>query len=459
MNTATDLAQPQLFLDDQWISFSHNAHRAWHQARKYPQPVIVADQQWEYGRLQPCAYGTILDREGRFRAWYMANGRVGYAESDDGVHWDKPQLGLHELHGNSRNNVVLVEGKYIDDISVIETPDDTSWPLKALYWANDTADGKPGIFLARSKNGIHWDKQGKVLNWGDRFNAVARQVNGKFLLFGRDDVTYPGAKKGRVVVRSESDDLIHWTAAELILQTDLDDPVCMQSYSLTVFPYADVLIGGFERMYFSPDKLDVEIVWSRDAGRTWRRSIHRPRFIEWGHSPSWDSHWIALPSNAPIRRGNRLYFFYSGRYTTHSDIDPQGLAAIGVATLRVDGFCSLHSASKTGAVVTHPMTWPGGDLLLNFDARHDLEAHPSQTASGMLKVEVRDENNQPIPGFAADDFPPQCINTANLADCHMAATWNNGKTLKELVGRNIRFLFVLRDCHLYSFKSGTIQSP
>ena len=456
-DSLSDLTQPQLFPDDRWVCFSHNAHRVWHPARKYPEAVIRADRRWEYGpHFQPAAYGTFLRQADRFRAWYVAAGRVGYAESDDGVHWDKPEVGLYEIDGSHRNNVVLVEGPYIDNISVIETPDDQAWPLKALYWASQGADGKPGICLARSADGIRWERQGRILNWGDRFNAVTRRVNGKFLLFGRDDVVYPAASKGRVVVRSESEDLVNWAPARLVLQTDLDDPVCMQSYSLAAFPYSDLLLGGFERMYFAPDKVDTEIVWSRDAGCTWRRSAHRPRFIEWGLRDTWDSQWISLPSNPPIRQGNRLFFFYSGRFSTHGDVDPQRLAAIGIATLRLDGFCSLHSGPKAGAVVTPTMTWPGGDLLLNFDARHDLEAHPSQTASGMLKVEVRDEADKPLPGYALDAFTPQCINTANLPGCYAPIQWKDCKSLKELAGRRVRFCFVLRDCHLYAFKASSV---
>src|SRR5207249_2347381 len=33
-----------------------------------------------------------------------------YAESDDGIHWKKPALGLHEFNGSNANNIVIVSG-------------------------------------------------------------------------------------------------------------------------------------------------------------------------------------------------------------------------------------------------------------------------------------------------------------------------------------------------------------
>ena len=96
--------------------------------------------------------------------------------------------------------------------------------------------------------------------------------------------------------------------------------------------------------------------------------------------------------------------------------------------------------------------------MLNFDARHDLEAHPSQTASGMIKVEVRDESGQALPGYKLDDFAPLCTNTANLPACYAPVQWKDGRSLKDLAGRRVRFCFVLRDCHLYTFKAGRAEA-
>src|SRR5690606_20436999 len=60
-------------------------------------------------------YGSVIRDGGVFRMWYQArpenySGRdvvsVGYAESDDGLNWRKPKLGLVNFNGNTANNLV-----------------------------------------------------------------------------------------------------------------------------------------------------------------------------------------------------------------------------------------------------------------------------------------------------------------------------------------------------------------
>jgi hypothetical protein len=53
-----------------------------------------------------------------------------YAESGDGVQWRKPELGLVEWNGNTKNNICLIEGelksmtRVNDFLSVLYEPDD-----------------------------------------------------------------------------------------------------------------------------------------------------------------------------------------------------------------------------------------------------------------------------------------------------------------------------------------------
>ena len=74
--------------------------------------AIPNDRPWELGGMH---YSTVLRDGGRFKMWYRSDPGVDsnrdivsvscYAESDDGVVWEKPSLGLLEVYGTTENNV------------------------------------------------------------------------------------------------------------------------------------------------------------------------------------------------------------------------------------------------------------------------------------------------------------------------------------------------------------------
>ncbi|MBT4818427.1 MAG: LamG domain-containing protein, partial [Lentisphaerae bacterium] len=56
--------------------------------------------------------GSVYYLDGAFRMWYWAMpGGPAYAESDDGVRWTKPNLGLLEFQGSRNNNLVPMPGR------------------------------------------------------------------------------------------------------------------------------------------------------------------------------------------------------------------------------------------------------------------------------------------------------------------------------------------------------------
>jgi hypothetical protein len=243
-----------------------------------------------------------------------------------------------------------------------------------------------------------------------------------------------------------------WSTPERVLACDDEDPARMETYSLVPFEYSDILIGGMERMYKSPDVLDTEIVWSRDEGHIWQRSRSRPTFIPHGAENSFDSTWLCLSANAPIRHNNRLWFYYSGRNVGHIPARPLNYGAIGLALLRIDGFASMRADADTGVLLTKPMQWPEGDLYINCDARRDLSSDP-RICEGELLVEARDEANQPIEGFTWSDCEVLACNTLDMPDASIAVKWCNDKSLRQLAGHKIRLIFQMRDCHLFSFRA------
>lgn len=462
MKTTPDLSNAQLFLDDEWVEQTYFVSRQWHQPRRFPDPVLVAEHPWE--RWAVTMYGTVHHWRSKFRMWYVvwtreSKNRVCYAESDDGVAWTKPHLGLCEFNG-SRDNNIVIDGtrpdRYVDDISVIDDPDDEEWPLKALYWEGSGHDESKidwGIWLARSKDGIKWDRSpGLVLpGWIDRFNAISSKVDGKYVLLGRAPPV--GKNFFRRVWRIESTDLRTWSEPRLVLARDLEDPPNMEYYSAVAFPYEGILVGGLERMYMTPDVLDTELIWSRDNGYTWGRARTRPAFLAplRDVGPRFDNTWVSLPTNAPIRRHNRLWFYYTGRSCGHGVKYPMNHAAIGLSTLRVDGFASLHARERHGWVLTKPMTWPNAELYVNGETRREFDSHPG-FCTGDLRVEIRDEANQPIPGYTWDD----CLSlwqSLEQPEASAPIVFKDNRSTRALAARRVRLAFRLHEAHLYSFRA------
>src|SRR5262249_3125307 len=113
----------------------------------------------------------------RFKAWYGGRGaatgidRPGfqkwrhvlcYATSSDGIAWERPELGLHEVLGTRRNNVVVGENHHqgMDHWeTVIKDPGDPddSRRYKGIGGSSFDWDGPlPGIYAMTSPDGLRW---------------------------------------------------------------------------------------------------------------------------------------------------------------------------------------------------------------------------------------------------------------------------------------------------------------
>ena len=107
----------ELFVDEVLIeSITGDARQVLH----HPTPreiVLVCDQPWEGNGVN---YVTVLQDGGLYKMYYRgcdADRGIWrthetvycYAESRDGVHWERPNLGLVEFGGSKNNNIILTE--------------------------------------------------------------------------------------------------------------------------------------------------------------------------------------------------------------------------------------------------------------------------------------------------------------------------------------------------------------
>ena len=112
----------ELFVDDALVA-SIGGDLALRLHRPTPREVVIVhDAPWEGAGS---GYHSVFKDGDLYRMYYKAWQRtVGpgtvntennpllccYAESDDGIHWRKPELGLHEFNGSKANNIVMISG-------------------------------------------------------------------------------------------------------------------------------------------------------------------------------------------------------------------------------------------------------------------------------------------------------------------------------------------------------------
>src|ERR1043166_3628605 len=98
-----------LILDEHSVAESHHLTFYLNQATKHPEnPVMLPGEPHQWDSQCVCWPGTVLysPRDQKFRCWYLALDVVqspdrtwytGYAESDDGIEWRKPEIGHAEF--------------------------------------------------------------------------------------------------------------------------------------------------------------------------------------------------------------------------------------------------------------------------------------------------------------------------------------------------------------------------
>src|SRR5688572_22820427 len=94
----------QLFLDDHLIVSMTGVKRTVEQAQKFSgNPVL-----WPATNEPPMAtvYGSVIRDGEKFKMWYKSGMGVGYAESADGIQWNKPSLELALIDGE-RSNILF----------------------------------------------------------------------------------------------------------------------------------------------------------------------------------------------------------------------------------------------------------------------------------------------------------------------------------------------------------------
>lgn len=456
--------EPQLFVDD-WlvdsrfaIKYKTNAvvHRV-HPPKKHPSnPVYRGD----------CGYVNVArhSKSGKFQLWTQVHrwvekpgGRssryaIAYAESNDGLKWNAPQLGLFEWNGSKQNNIVIRGPKNARASGpqlLLNLPeeDQRGYEYVMTYRTGGAGKDNDGIRLIGSQDGIHWetasDTRLKHLH-SDTLNSIVYDPNRKrYLMTCRAKDRYrrfrgamidTGASR-RISFLTSDKLWAPWKGSPQALLTP--DEVDAEEhfnffYGMPVHHFAGVY-WGFLWVFRMNDPIHTELVISRD-GVHWRRSPKRIPLIPRGADGAWDDgmtfggpHWVEV--------GDEWWFYYAGHDGGHNS--PDRKAAIGLAKCKKERLISLSGPAKGGGVVvTRLIRWPGGDLHINAAARDRQDA--------TVTVRVSDAIRDALPGFDH----AQCDPFSGDAVRHKVA-WR-GRSMNELRGKVVRLEIFLQNADLFA---------
>src|SRR6185312_12686077 len=346
-----------------------------------------------------------------YEAVYLAPGKerhyFAYAESENGIDWRKPQLGLKKIDGFN-------DGNFIDGPGGRVIFDEHDTNPERRYKA---VGGGTSLRLSFSPDGMRWTPATK--------DPVFTKIGDSHTLLGWDPkrqkyVGYfrprnpPGPVPRRTIGVSYSDDAITWTPIQEILAPDEHDPIGTEFYYLSAAMVGDMYVGvlpilHLDRQFLdyrqtdpegTEQTVDAQFVASRD-GVHWTRMGNRQPWLRLGEYESWDDQNM-WPGNLLTHNG-RIWLYYGGQCVRHTIPHLQNefgkklngrtrLGGVGLATLREDGWVAARPNQHwKGVLTTRSFILEHKALYVNVDA-----------SQGKCRVELLDVNNKPLPQFSAD---------------------------------------------------------
>jgi hypothetical protein len=437
--------------------------------------VFTCDKPWE-GNWSGLV--TYIQDGDTYRMYYTAANwsprrtNLCYAESKDGIHWTRPELGLVEFNGSKQNNIIL-PGAGIFAFVPFKDANPHCKPeeqFKAL-----AAQIKPviGLYGYVSPDGIHWRRmRDQPLITKGQFDsqnvAFWDSERGRYVAFYRqcrgldDSLTDKGSQLGiddkgwvRDVLTCTSTDFLNWSEPKWIQYPGAPRE---QIYLNQIRPYyrASHLFVGFPGRFMAGREIEKGLpllqhpsykyasisetlfMTSRDGlhFKRWGEAFIRPgpRKERWIYGATFPQYGLLVTKPLAADTPDELSLYVS---------DGGGWAQRGNAsrfrryTLRIDGFVSINAPLSGGEVVTKPLKFAGSKLTMNF----------ATSAAGSVRVEIQDPAGKPVEGFSLADCPDHFGDTVERV-----VNWNNRKDVSRLAGKPVRLRFVLKDADLYSFQ-------
>ena len=452
-------ARKQLFIDERFIAESEQVTLHTNPGQKLGQ-LLDANGEPLTGHVS-----RVIEDQGKIRL-YIGHDGVAIHESDDGLQFTATG---RSIGGGTFSTIFL-------------DPHDPNpnqrYKLFILKHQSPFDPATDGVYAFVSGDGLDFTEVGRVL---DRFTdnptiMLWDERISRYVVYLRA-LAYDTPNQRRIARIELDDPLRPWPIhaskdprpfmdienAPVVLAADEEDDPDSDIYynAATIYEEAadTYLMFTTHFRHFSPDRhpfvkpprpgrwedfgpLEVQLAVSRDGIR-WSRPS-RDAYFPVGLPDEWDR-WYTVMGPGVVRRGNYLYHYYNSSGRLHDgailraeyEHTAKQLGGIGVIRQRLDGFMSADADHNGGWLTTPILTFTGNRLRMNIDTG----------AMGTAFVELRDANNEPIPGHT-------------LADCEeiggnfidQTVHWKGDPDVGSLRGQPVRVHIRMKRTKLYAFQ-------
>ena len=332
-----------------------------------------------------------------------------YAESRDGIHWDRPNLGITELFGSRENNILRLYAHG----SCVFLDDHETDPAKKykLITRDDHLPRK--LCVAFSADGYHFTDLKPIpgnafIMPGDTHNYVRWEADlGKYVM-----LTRMFTRELRTVARSESTDFLNWTPpVEVFKGTGRDDQIYAMPFFLDegkFYGLAAIFHQGDESLAHN-DCVDIELAFSGDTVQ-WDRIAPGQPLIPRGQGryPTGEYDCGCCFPCPPLDDGENWRFYYMGGNGTHYNFRETSLCLATMPKHKLAGITPM-DASQPAEFTSAFMQVNSGKLYLNADLDEN----------STFEAELLTAKKEPIPGYGFENFK------LKQEDGNLELTWDD----------------------------------
>jgi N-acetylneuraminic acid mutarotase len=432
----------ELFVDEYLVAEKNGVALKLHEPVKR-EVVLTTDQPWEG---PTCGYFSAIQDGKKVRLYYRGSAEGSdhsadqvtcVVESNDGIHFSRPKLGLIEAGGTKDNNVIWRGVESHNFAAFLDTnpkakPDERYKGLGGVKepgknWMTGETPG--GLYAFASPDGLRWHKikSETVMTKGafDSQNVAFWDAPRKRYA----SYTRIFTNKIRDIQSSHSSDFLSWSDATLNRYAADVQPEHFYTCATVPCPGAPHLMLSFPKRYVvTRQKItehkfkgvsDAVFMSSRD-GVNWSRAF-REAWVRPGTDPKNWTDRNQMTAAGIIETAPDEWSLYVSEHYRSADHRMRRV------TVRKQGFASMHADAKGGEFTTKPLTFTGSRLMLNY----------ATSAAGSVQIDVLDETGKilaTMPELYGDELEAKVLNVSAFKD------------------QSIRLRVKLKDADLYALR-------